>query len=231
MESRFGHLAIEALFPRFCVSCKREGFLMCQTCLDHWTPVSVPAFCAFCGVMGSTWTCGKCRKDVYLDGLTPFISYGNPLFRELLFSWKYDGDQSVQEIFLRSLRRALPSFSLPTSVSCVTYVPLHSSRERFRGFDQALQIAQWAGELFDLPIQTLVYRAQRTVPRARTKQEERRVGEMDDVFKLIDGVSIPEYILLCDDVFTSGSTMDAVARVLKKHGAKTVWGFVLAKGG
>ena len=231
MESRLGHLAVEALFPRFCVSCKREGFLMCQTCLDHWTPVSPPASCAFCGIRGSAWTCGNCRKDVYLDGLTSFISYGNPLFRELLFSWKYDGDQSVQEIFLRSLRRALPSFSLPTVVSCVTHVPLHFSRERFRGFDQALQVAQWVGELFDVPTQTLVYRTQRTVPRAMTKEEERHVGEMDDVFKLIDGVSIPEHILLCDDVFTSGSTMDAVARVLKEHGTKTVWGFVLAKGG
>ena len=231
MESRLSHLAIEALFPRFCVSCKREGFLMCQTCLDHWTPVSPQVSCAFCGVRGSTWTCDRCRKDVYLDGLTPFISYGNPLFRDLLFSWKYHADSSVEEIFLRSLRKALPSFSLPRIFSGVTYVPLHRSRERLRGFDQARQVAQWAGELFDLPVETLAYRAQRTIPRARTKQEERHVGEMDHVFKLLDGVSVPEHILLCDDVFTSGSTMDAVARLFKEHGAKTVWGFVLAKGG
>ena len=231
MERRLGHLAIEALFPRFCVSCKREGSLMCQPCLNHWTPVSLQASCPFCAVKGSNWTCRACRNDRYLDGLTSFVPYGNPLFRDLLFSWKYDSDTSVEEIFLRSLRRALPAFSLPVIFSCVTYVPLHCSRERVRGFDQALRVAQWAGELFRIPFETLVYRAQRTLPRARTKQEERFVGEMDGIFKRIDGMRVPEHILLCDDVFTSGSTMDAVARLFKEQGAKTVWGFVLAKGG
>ncbi len=41
---------------------------------------------------------------------------------------------------------------------------------------------------------------------------------------------MPDHVLLCDDVFTSGTTMDAVARLLKEHGAKTVSGFTLARG-
>ena len=56
------------------------------------------------------------------------------------------------------------------------------------------------------------------------------MGEMDNVFAVLPGIDVPEHVLLCDDVFTSGTTMDAVARLLKEHGAKTVWGFTLAKG-
>ena len=68
-----------------------------------------------------------------------------------------------------------------------------------------------------------------TLPQAG--QEGRRVGELDAVFDLVPGIEVPENVLLCDDVFTSGATMDACARVLKEAGAKQVWGYVLAKGG
>jgi predicted amidophosphoribosyltransferase len=53
---------------------------------------------------------------------------------------------------------------------------------------------------------------------------------MDGAFAVLPGVDVPAYVLLCDDVFTSGATMDAAARALKEAGAKTVWGFVIARG-
>jgi predicted amidophosphoribosyltransferase len=53
---------------------------------------------------------------------------------------------------------------------------------------------------------------------------------MDGAFEILSDIRVPEHVLLCDDVFTSGTTMDAVARVLKENGAKTVWGWTLAKG-
>ena len=137
----------------------------------------------------------------------------------------------MEEIFKHGLRKALPALSLPVSVSCVSFVPLHLSRKRFRGFDQSFSIAQWMGELKQLPVQVLTQRTHRTAPRARTKQEQRHVGEMDHVFSVLNDVDLPQAVLLCDDVFTSGSTMDAMARLLKENGVKTVWGFVLAKGG
>lgn len=230
MESRLCHLAIEALFPRFCVSCKREGSLMCPSCLEFWTPVPPQASCPFCAREGSFRTCTSCRHDVYLDGLSYFVPYGNAIFRELLRSWKYHGDRSVEEIFLRSLRRAAPRMGPPLAPYWVTHVPLHVTRERLRGFDQASQVAAWAREIFGLPTEALVRRVHKTKPRVQKSHEQRRVGEMDGMFELIDGVHVPEHILLCDDVFTSGSTIDAVARLLKEKGAVSVWGFTLAKG-
>lgn len=230
MESRLRDLAIEALFPRFCVACQSEGALMCRTCLDHWTPVPPQVSCAFCGRGGSARTCVDCREDRYLDGLSYFVPYGNALMRELIAHWKFYGDLSVEEVFVKSLRRAAPRLQPPLASYWVTWVPLHESRLRSRGFDQARHVADWAGELFGLPVESLVWRAHKTAPQSRTAHGERRVGEMDNVFALAPGVRVPEHVLLCDDVFTSGTTMDAVARLLKEHGAKTVWGWTLAKG-
>ncbi len=228
MESRFSHLAVEALFPRFCASCKREGSLLCNTCESQWAPVARPASCAFCGTLGSDRTCASCRDYVYLDGLTSFAPYGNPVVRELLAHWKYQSDRSVEKILGNCLQRAAMRLSPPILPFYATSVPLHEKRRLERGFDQADLVAHWVGELFGIPVETYLKRVASTSPQARTSHETRRVGEMDGVFKLID--EVPDHILLCDDVFTSGTTMDAAARVLKEAGTKTVWGFVIAKG-
>lgn len=230
MENRLRHLAVEALFPRFCVACQAEGALMCHTCLDHWTPVPPQVSCPFCGRGGSARTCADCREDRYLDGLSYFVPYGNALLRELILHWKFYGDRSAEEVFERSLRRAAPRLQPPLAPYWATWVPLHESRLRARGFDQARCVANWAGELFGLPVESLVYRDHKTAPQSRTPRGERRVGEMDRVFEIAPGIDVPEHVLLCDDVFTSGTTMDAVARVLKENGAKTVWGWTLGRG-
>ncbi len=150
--------------------------------------------------------------------------------RSLIVSWKFHGDRSVENVFVKSLRRAAPRMQPPLAPYWVTWVPLHESRLRARGFDQAQQVATWVGEIFGLPVEVLVCRKQKTAQQSRTSHGQRRVGEMDDVFELLPGIVVPDHVLLCDDVFTSGTTMDAVARLLKEHGAKTVWGFTLAKG-
>ncbi|MBI5794036.1 ComF family protein [Candidatus Uhrbacteria bacterium] len=193
-------------------------------------PAPPLASCAFCGEPGSDRTCADCREHVYIDGLTFFSPYGNPVVRELIGHWKYQGDRSVESIFQGCLRRAALRLSPPVLPFYVTGVPLHEKRLRSRGFDQADLVAAWAGELFGIPHETYVRRVHSTSPQARTSHDLRRVGEMDGAFCVYPDVQVPDHILLCDDVFTSGTTMDAVARVLKEAGAKTVWGFVIAKG-
>ncbi|MBI4592313.1 ComF family protein [Candidatus Uhrbacteria bacterium] len=175
-------------------------------------------------------TCVECQEDRYLDGLTYFVPYGNALMRELIACWKFYSDRSVEAVFIKSLRRAALRMQPPLAAYWVTWVPLHETRLRTRGFDQAQQVATWAGEMFGLPVETFVRRTKKTAQQSRTSHGERRVGEMDKVFELAPEVVVPDHILLCDDVFTSGTTMDAVARLLKEQGAKTVWGFTLAKG-
>ncbi|MFA4845063.1 MAG: ComF family protein [Patescibacteria group bacterium] len=230
MESRFSQLAVDALFPRFCSSCKREGSLLCDVCESLWTPASALASCAFCGEPGSDRTCSSCREDVYLDGVTAFAPYGNPVVRELIGHWKYHGDRSVETILEKCLRKAATRLTPPVLPFYATSVPLHEERLRSRGFDQAQVVARFASDLFGIPEESFVKRVVSTSSQARTSHEMRLVGEMDHAFEVIDGIEVPDHVLLCDDVFTSGTTMDACARVLKEAGVKTVWGFVIAKG-
>lgn len=150
--------------------------------------------------------------------------------RVLISSWKYDRDTSAEPALLNCLRRNLIRLSPPVLPFFASSVPLHQRRRRQRGFDQAQILADWIAILFGIPHEEYLIRTRSTSSQARTQHTSRRVGEMDGAFIVKKDTHIPEHILLCDDVFTSGTTMEAAARVLKESGAKTVWGFVLAKG-
>lgn len=230
MESRFRELVVDACFPRFCVGCGEEGTLWCSSCASTWWPAPMRAGCPFCGSGVQTHTCRTCRQETYLDGLSAFAPYGNPIVRQALTEWKYVGDRSIETVFIQWLIRFAPSFFALANDAVFTPVPLHSRKRRMRGFDQAGLLADWCGQIFSRPVHDLLIRTRFTESQAHRVQ--RNLGELDGIFALHPSVhQLPEHVLLCDDVFTSGATMDSAARVLKEAGVKQVWGFVIAKGG
>ncbi len=231
MESRLGRLVVDALYPRYCVGCAREGTLWCASCAAVWWPSFVDKGCPFCGCETSTRTCFSCKADTYLDGLTAFGVYANPVIRAAIHQWKYVGDRGIEPVFQQWLIRAAPIF-LPYARDAVfAPVPLHVRKRRARGFDQAGLMTDWFSHLFSIPAFDMLQRSRFTASQALRSHTTRQIGELDGVFSLHAHVNeVPKKVILCDDVFTSGATMDSAARVLKEAGVETVWGFVLAKG-
>ena len=232
MEGRFSQLAIDVLFPRFCLSCKKEGSLWCNVCDEAWIVNPMKAACPFCLKLGSDRVCFDCREFVYLDGLNSFVPYGNPVVKDALNYWKYYGDKSVELIVKKWLGKSFDRLLPPFDDYVVAHVPSHVSRHRSRGFDQAEKVSHFVSGMYGKEWSRLLVRRQKTRAQAGVNHLERRVGELDGIYEIYPSVqSLPENVLLCDDVFTSGATMDAAARCLKEAGVKEVWGFVVAKGG
>ncbi|OGL62156.1 hypothetical protein A3C09_00040 [Candidatus Uhrbacteria bacterium RIFCSPHIGHO2_02_FULL_47_44] len=232
MVGGFGKMAIDALFPRFCLSCKREGQIFCLACASNWIAQSEPFACPFCGIRGSARACLSCREGTYLDGLVSYAPYGNPIVREAIGHWKYDGDRSVESTLRQWIEQSRDRLHIPLENFVVTHVPIHASRKRMRGFDQAEVLSGWVGEMFEMPVETLLVRSHKTKPQAKMQHEKRRVGTLDGIFEIHpNALELPTHILLCDDVFTSGATMDAAAKCLKDAGVEEVWGLVVARGG
>lgn len=231
MEGRFRKMVIDALFPRFCLSCKDEGQIFCLRCTSNWIAKPEPVACPFCGERGSNRTCSACREGNYLDGLVSYLPYGNPIVREMIGCWKYDGDRSVELTLQQWIERSKDRLRPPLENFIVTHVPIHSSRKRMRGFDQAEVLSTWLGALFAMPVMPLLVRSRKTKPQAKIHHDKRRVGTLDGIFKINSKYTeLPTRVLLCDDVFTSGATMDAAAKCLKEVGVEEVWGLVIAKG-
>jgi ComF family protein len=121
-------------------------------------------------------------------------------------------------------------------------VPLHKRKLRERGFNQAELLAKEVAEYFSLSLETkALIRKKYTPPQVRTKNHKARRESLKNAFEISSiftkkcisentNFLKEKIIILIDDVTTTGATLFEAAKVLKRAGAKEVWGLVVAKG-
>jgi ComF family protein len=115
-------------------------------------------------------------------------------------------------------------------IDLIIPVPLHPKRLRWRGFNQSLLLARQVSRMYEVPVDPfLLYRSRETPPQTQLTEEERRKNVRGafamDAAKPLKGKSV----LLVDDVYTSGATVNECSRVLVRGGAKTVHVLTLAR--
>lgn len=228
---------LDTFFPQFCLSCGKEGNLICQDCLST-IEILEYQFCPFCKIPKRVQFKGTCKshQKMNLDGLFAPTSYKNHLVKKLIRNFKY-------EPFLKTLREPLAfliiaHFLLSENKKIIQTpenslflpVPLSGFRKRWRGFNQSSEIAKILSNFFKIPFQANnLTKIKKTQPQVELGEKEREKN-IKGVFKVQNPGEIKgKKIFLVDDVFTTGATMKEAARVLKIEGAKEVWGIVIAR--
>ncbi len=104
----------------------------------------------------------------------------------------------------------------------ITYVPMHFIRLGTRGYNQAALLAKALGKMLCIPVEATLRKTKHTVPQSKKGQRERAMA-LRGVYAVLPRASVRgKSILLVDDVVTTGSTIQACAGLLRKHGAKDV---------
>ncbi|GAC1534715.1 MAG: hypothetical protein NVS4B8_02580 [Herpetosiphon sp.] len=151
-----------------------------------------------------------------------------PPLREAVLALKYRR-HSVLVTALAALAIAQADVVLPDA-DAVIAVPLHRRRERERGFNQAALLARQIGPALGLPpLRDGLVRIKPTAHQTELTAEQRR-SNVQSGFEW-QGATMPERIILFDDVLTTGATMGACAHALLRAGAREVHGVALARGG
>lgn len=219
---------LSVLFPLYCVDCGAEGAWCCEDCLEMIARTAVLK-CPLCGKeFPAGRTCAKCANRTGLSGLIAAASYADPGVRRLVKALKFDGALGVLPIINRLAvhGRGVVVAAVPAG-AIVVPMPLHGKRERVRGYNQSEMLARNLFTGFYIEAGRLK-RIKNTVPQTELK-DEARLTNISGAFgaeRKFNG----ETILLVDDVYTTGATMNEAARVLKEAGAGEVWGFVIARG-
>ena len=225
----------DTIFPKECIGCKKENTVICPECVAR-TRADIKFVCPKCGkesFFGKT--CAGCKDKTALSGFFYAGYYGNPLIRDAIYAWKYSfvGEigESLGNIFLsyaEKYRAIFEGFGSPL----VQAVPLNYERLLWRGFNQADVLAGKLAERFGYKKIEALARLKKTIPQSEVGDDERakNIRGAFSVRKDIGESLRDKTIILVDDIFTSGSTMEECARTLKSAGAKEIWGFVLAKG-
>lgn len=161
-------------------------------------------------------------------------SYDDPVLERAIQGFKYEGIKQLKEplgiLLALYLESMIGRFEINIRNFIVTPVPLHSKRLRDRGFNQAFLLAEKVSEHFSIETDELLVRIKNNAPQVGIQGREARLKNMKEVFaprgtNEINGKGI----IVVDDVFTSGATMNEAVRVLKKSGARQVIALVLAK--
>ena len=225
---------LDLLFPIECLGCGMHGSYLCAPCFAKIS-VQESFVCPVC-VQPSfeNAVCKMCCKKTKLDGVIAASVYDNALLRRVLFAYKYRFIKALAEpltqLLLKSL--ALHDYApLHRNDLMVVPLPLSKRRYRWRGFNQAAELATLLARVLNLPIATnALIRARSTVPQTETESREERFKNISGAFSVTDTRHIKnKAILLVDDVATSLATLSECARMLKDAGAKEVWGLVVAR--
>jgi ComF family protein len=226
----------ELIFPAYCLECKRqlpcwELPLFCTDCLARISFIGSP-ICVCCGVpfaSGRDHLCGQCLAKPYFFQLArSAVLYREPV-ASLISSFKFNGDLTGLST-LAMLTTASAGFRMLSRPDLIVPVPLHKERLRKRSFNQALLLAQAIfPEHRRKIIPSLLVRNRVTAPQTGLSGTQRRKN-LSRAFS----VKRPEMvrgqkILLVDDVFTTGSTVNECARVLSQSGARKIDVLTLAR--
>ncbi len=226
--SRLGEIALNLLFPKWCIGCGKEGAFICTSC-RHSLAMILPPLCPLCGKPQlSGVLCPGCvgwRAEI--DGIrSPFRFEG--VMRQAVYQLKYRNLRALAAYLARMLNDYLVANPLPGDV--LVPVPLHRKRIRERGYNQSGLLAKELGKLCNLPVENnCLIRQENTPPQTRTATVEERKINVSGAFGCLNERLKGRQVILVDDVATSGATLDACAAALKESGVASVWGLVLAR--
>jgi ComF family protein len=220
-------VALDILFPPWCIGCGREGSYICESC-QRQLPVIVSPFCPRCGrPLNQGESCPGCiGENTYIDGIrAPFLFNG--VIRRAIHELKYRNLRAITPVLAGFLYDYLLENPLPGDI--LVPVPVHPKRERERGYNQSSLLCHELSRRNGLPVvdDCLIKRTY-TPPQARTLNVIDRLANVAGAFACINERLRGKHVILLDDVSTSGATLNACAGALKSAGDITVWGLALA---
>lgn len=231
---------LNLIYPRniFCILCeapitREEKFSLCSTCRNTIVFLDKKT-CAKCGKpIDEIYIPAKCpdctNEDFYFTRAFSCVEYDENT-KKIVYGLKYNGYRyfayHISEIMVEHLRKlGFLDFDI------IIPVPLHKARERERGFNQAYLIAKYLGRSLDKQIdKKSLIRAKNTMEQNKLTKEERREN-LKKAFEIRENHNIiDKNILLVDDVFTTGETVNQCSKVLIENGAKKIYVITFATG-
>lgn len=199
--------------------------MICEPCRLRLHPVTEP-LCKKCGKPLSTSEaeycpdCGR-KKHLYTRGRAAF-EYDSSM-RESISRFKYKNRREYGDFYVQELLKICGCAISSWNVDVLIPIPLHKSRRRARGFNQAELIARGLGRRLHIPVAAdYLLRTKKTKPQKELNDQERK-SNLKNAFHIEKDNLEFKKILLIDDIYTTGSTIDAAVAVLLEHGAEKVY--------
>ena len=228
--------------------------------LDWCLGILYPQTCCFCGKVSTEPICKECREQVYYVKEPRCKKCGKPVrYKEQefcldcsrkqlhyeagrsvwihkglvpwsIYQFKYHNRRIYAKFYAEEMYRLYGRKLKEWGIDVIVPVPLHPKRKRIRGYNQAEVLAKELGRLSGIPVEThMVKRVRYTDPQKKLDNRERRKN-LKDAFDVQDVRKSYSRVLIIDDIYTTGSTIDTIAKQLLEKCNKKTWFFTISVG-
>ena len=226
---------LDLLYPDRCPLCDTARPInetgVCPECVKKLITIKGP-FCEKCGrpMEEEGKICGECEASNFsFDGGKSIYTYAS--VSDSIYRFKYMNRAAYGKTFGHLMAREAADWLEWIKPDALVPVPLHKKRLIKRGYNQAKELADAVSEVSGIPVADyLVTRLKNTVPQKLVGKNGRGIN-MKKAFIVRENVVSFKRIVLIDDIFTTGSTIDSLARELKDAGVKEVFLLTISRGG
>jgi len=227
LVSGFSNRVLDLLYPPRCVVCSREGAWLCDVCQDRFIPLG-PSVSGRCGIpLPPGSLCARCQTHALdIESIRSVYRFEGEL-RDTLHEFKYNGVR----VLAHPLGDLMGGYMIghPAPVDIIVPVPLHTKRQRSRGYNQSALLARGLSRVIGKPVaMRALVRRRETAPQVSLGAEERRTN-VEDAFVCVNDTLQDKDVVLIDDVCTTGATLEACAVALHEAGARSVHALTLAR--
>jgi competence protein ComFC len=209
---------VDLIFPRNCLSCNSKiltgSKFLCSACQNKLEFFSDEI---------------QIEDPVYFNEARSVFKFNKPI-RDIIHYLKYNEFKSTAKFLKPKIEEYFNLFGGFENIDYIVPVPLHKTRMRDRGFNQATVIGKIISGILGIPIsEKIIKRRNYTKTQTLLTKTERQTN-VSEVFKIPN----PEFskeknVLLVDDVFTTGSTVNSMSKLLKNNGVKQVFVLTVAR--
>ncbi len=212
---------VELLFPRRCIVCDEPVEAgkepVCPSCREELRYVEEP-FCMKCGkqLMEEQEYCEDCRnrKHAYIQGRSIF-QYAS--VADAMFRFKNQGRREYADFLAWEMYRRTKEWLMTVRPDALVPVPVHKKRMKKRGYNQAAVLAERLFAYTGIPVlENWLVREGDTAPLKDLGAQERQ-NNLKKAFKIVRNDVKLNTIVIIDDIYTTGSTVDAIAQVIRQH--------------
>lgn len=220
---------LNMIYPRHCPICHKimgkSTWFLCPVCSGKMTPIGEPR-CKICGKAiprEEEELCADCQAHPHIfrggRGIFPY----NKLAHESVMKYKSGGRQEYERFYIKAAAVFGRSLAVRCRPEVLIPVPMYPADIRKRGFYPAGNLARGLEQAWGIPAgMNLVRKVQKTRPQKELNREDRRKN-IAHAFEGTLGNWGIERVLLVDDIYTTGSTLDAVAAAVMEHGVREVY--------
>lgn len=220
---------LELLYPIKCIVCGKithDKQYLCAACESDLHTTDDNVKCKRCSRVMINNVCSNCKNNFVFDKNYSIFDYDG-VIKDLIHDFKYNNHPELGRGFGNVMCKRLNA-EFFSDIDYITSVPIHPLRNISRGFNQSEIIAKVISKRFDVPYRNLILRIKNTKPQWELNKHERE-DNLKNAFRVsLRDFVVHKNIVIVDDIFTTGSTINGCASELKRCGANKVISLTLS---